>query len=69
MTNTEFIKSQPTQEVINDIVFIHAATGGKFTCATVTNDNRIRLYSVADDTGKSDVYVSEDAFNKDFERV
>ena len=69
MTNIEFIKNQSNQEADSNTIFVRIATGDKFVCATITNDERIRLYSVADDTGKSDIYVSEDVFNKEFKRV
>lgn len=69
MTNTELIKSQQSEDVNGNMIFEHIRTGDKFTCALPTNDGRVRLYSIADDTGNGDIYVSEDCFNDEFKRI
>ena len=68
MTNTELIKNQP-EEVNGDMIFVQTSTGDKFTCASSTANGCIRLYSIADDTGNSDIFVSEDCFNDEFKRI
>ena len=49
-------------------IYVNIETKEEYTMSP-TNDGRIRLYSLSDDSGRSDITVSEDEFYKNYEYV
>lgn len=49
-------------------IYVNIKTKEEYTMSP-TNDGRIRLYSLSDDSGKSDITISEDEFYKNYEYV
>ena len=49
-------------------IYVNIQTKEQYTMSP-TNDGRIRLYSLSDDSGRSDITISEDEFYKNYEFV
>ena len=49
-------------------IYVNIETKEEYTMSP-TNDGRIRLYSLSDDSGRSDITISEDEFYKNYEYV